>query len=120
MEFTQQDANHNSIITHNLSAITLAHTELKKPCFISPRNTEELSIQSLAEVNKELLFRLTCQEPLDLLIIGTGERVIFLSAKQQVALGELGLGVECMNNISACSSFNLLLSDARAVGLLIL
>jgi len=53
-------------------------------------------------------------------IIGTGERVIFLSAKHQVTLGELGLGVECMNNASACSSFNLLLSDARAVGLLIL
>ena len=120
MEFTQQDANHNSIISHNLSDITLAHIKLKKPCFISPRNTEELSTQSLAEVSKELLFRLTCQESLDLLIIGTGDRVIFLSAKQQVALSELGLGVECMNNTSACSSFNLLLSDARSVGLLIL
>jgi uncharacterized protein len=120
MEFTQQDANHNSIVSHGLSGVILAHTELKKPCFISPRNTEELSIQSVDEITKELLFRLTCQEPLDLLIIGTGERVIFLSAKQQVALSELGLGVECMNNTSACSSFNLLLSDARAVGLLIL
>jgi uncharacterized protein len=120
MEFTQQDANHNSIVSHNHSTVTLAHAELKKPCFISPKNTEELSIQSLAEINKKLLFRLTCQESLDLVIIGTGERVIFLSAKHQVTLGELGLGVECMNNASACSSFNLLLSDARAVGLLIL
>ncbi|MCS5592701.1 MAG: Mth938-like domain-containing protein [Gammaproteobacteria bacterium] len=120
MEFTQQDANYNSIVSHNQSAVTLAHTEIKKPCFISPRNTKELSIHSLDEVDKELIFQLTCQEPLDLLIIGTGEKVAFLPAKQQVALGELGLGVECMNNTSACSSFNLLLSDARAVGLLIL
>jgi len=37
-----------------------------------------------------------------------------------MSLSEIGLGVECMNNISACSSFNLLLGDLRKVGLLIL
>jgi len=55
-----------------------------------------------------------------LLIIGTGKHSKFLSPKQQVSLSELGLGVESMNNVSACSSFNLLLSDLRPVGLLIL
>jgi uncharacterized protein len=120
MEFTQQDVNHNSIVSFDSSAILLTHGQLKTPCFISPKNSQQLSIQSLAEIDKKLLFQLTCQEPLDLLIIGTGEKVIFLSPKQQVSLGEFGLGVECMNNTSACSSFNLLLSDARAVGLIVL
>jgi uncharacterized protein len=54
------------------------------------------------------------------LIIGTGKHSKFLSPKQQVSLSKLGLGLESMNNVSACSSFNLLLSDLRPVGLLIL
>ena len=120
MELTQQEVNYNSIVSHDESSVTLSATKLKKPCFISPKNNKELTIQSLAEIDKEFIFRLTCDEPLDLVIIGTGEKVIFLSAKQQVDIRELGIGTECMNNNSACSSFNLLLSDARAVGLLIL
>jgi uncharacterized protein len=54
------------------------------------------------------------------LIIGTGNSPKFLSPKQQIELSEFGLGVECMNNSSACSSFNLLLGDLRKVGLLLL
>ena len=82
--------------------------------------TEEISISSLQEITKETLFPLLSQDSLNLLIIGTGKQSKFLSPKQQVALSELGLGLECMNNVSACSSFNLLLSDLRPVGLLIL
>ena len=120
MEFSQQESSPNSIISHNESLVTLSHIQLKTPCFISPNSAHEVSIHCLDDIGKEQLFKITCQNPIDLLIIGTGERAIFLSPKQQVSISELGMGVECMNNISACSSFNLLLSDARAVGLLIL
>ncbi len=120
MEFTQQNPNQNTVISIDESAITLSHTQLKIPCFISSNKVEEVSISSLEEISKEALFPLLSEESLDLLIIGTGKHSKFLSPKQQVALSELGLGLECMNNISACSSFNLLLSDLRPVGLLIL
>ena len=120
MEFTQQSANQNTVISISESTITLSQVQLKIPCFISSNRAEEISISSLQEITKETLFPLLSQDSLNLLIIGTGKQSKFLSPKQQVALSELGLGVECMNNISACSSFNLLLSDLRLVGLLIL
>ena len=120
MEFTQQSPNQNTVISIDESIITLSHTRLKIPCFISSKKLEEVAISSLQEISKEALFPLLSQELLDLLIIGTGKHSKFLSPKQQVSLSELGLGVECMNNVSACSSFNLLLSDLRPVGLLIL
>ena len=120
MEFTQQNPNKNTVISIDESTITLSHIQLKIPCFVSSNKTEEVSIFSLDEINKEALFLLLSQESLDLLIIGTGKHSKFLSPKQQISLSELGLGVECMNNVSACSSFNLLLSDLRPVGLLIL
>jgi len=120
MEFTQQSANQNTIISIDESTIKLSHIQLNIPCFISSKKSEEVSISTLEEVSKEALFHLLSQESLDLLIIGTGKYSKFLSPKQQVSLSELRLGVECMNNVSACSSFNLLLSDLRPVGLLIL
>ena len=120
MEFTQQSPNKNTIISIDESTITLSHTQLKIPCFISSKKVEEVSISSLEDISKETLFPILSQESLELLIIGTGIHSIFLSPKQQVSLSKLGLGVESMNNVSACSSFNLLLSDLRSVGLLIL
>jgi len=120
MEFTQQSANQNTVISVDEFTISLSHTKLKIPCFISSNMADEVSISSLEEINKETLFPLLSQQSLELLIIGTGKKSKFLSPKQQVSLSELGLGVECMNNVSACSSFNLLLSDLRPVGLLIL
>ncbi len=120
MEFTQQNANQNTIISYDDLTITLSHLKLKKPCFISTNESKELSSLNLAEINKEFLFPLLSKESIDLLIIGTGSSPIFLSPKQQMSLSEINLGVECMNNTSACSSFNLLLGDLRKVGLLIL
>ena len=120
MEFIEQSANQNTVISIDEFIITLSHTQLKIPCFISSKKVDEVSLSSLEEISKETLFPLLNQESLDLLIIGTGKNSKFLSPKQQVSLSELGLSVECMNNVSACSSFNLLLSDLRNVGLLIL
>lgn len=120
MEFTEQRANHNTVISIDKSSITLSHIRLNIPCFISSQKVEEVSISSVEEISKENLFPLLSQESLELLIIGTGKYSIFLSPKQQVSLSELGISLECMNNVSACSSFNLLLSDQRPVGLLIL
>ena len=81
-----------------------------------------MNFQSLLylKLTKSSYLNSLSKDPLDLLIIGTGKIPIFLSPKQQVEISEFGLGVECMNNSSACSSFNLLLGDLRKVGLLVL
>ena len=120
MEFTQQNANQNTVISFDDLTITLSHSKLNLPCFISSNESRELSATAITEVNKEFLFPLLAKESIDLLIIGTGSSPVFLSPKQQMSLSEINLGVECMNNTSACSSFNLLLGDLRKVGLLIL
>ena len=120
MEFTQQNANQNTVISFDDVTITLSHSKLKLPCFISSNESRELSAIEITEVDKEFLFPLLSKESIDLLIIGTGSSPVFLSPKQQMSLSEINLGVECMNNNSACSSFNLLLGDLRKVGLLIL
>ena len=120
MEFTQQNANTNTIISLDDSSVSLSHVKLKKPCFISASLSKEISSLDINEVGKELLFPLIIKDSVDILIIGTGNAPKFLSPKQQMELSNMGLGVECMNNTSACSSFNLLLGDLRKVGLLLI
>ena len=90
MEFTQQNPNKNTVVSIDESTITLSHTQLKIPCFVSSKKVEEVSISSLEEISKEALFPLLRQESLDLLIIGTGKKSKFLSPKQQVSISELG------------------------------
>ena len=120
MEFTQQNANQNTVISLDDLSVSLSSSKLKIPCFISSNQAEEVSINEIGDVDKNFLFPFLVKDSLDLLIIGTGKSSVFLSPKQQVQLSEIGLGIECMNNTSACSSFNLLLGDLRKVGLLVL
>ena len=120
MEFTQQNANLNTIISIDESSVSLSHVKLNRPCFISSAFSKEVFISDLKEISKEFLFPLITPDSVDLLIIGTGDSPKFLTPKQQIELSNMGLGVECMNNTSACSSFNLLLGDLRKVGLLLI
>ncbi len=120
MEFTQQNANTNTIISIDESSVTLSHIKLNRPCFISATASKEVSNIEMTEIGKEFLFPLITKDSVDILIIGTGVSPKFLTPKQQIELSSIGLGVECMNNTSACSSFNLLLGDLRKVGLLLI
>ena len=52
MEFTQQSANQNTIISIDESTIKLSHIQLNIPCFISSKKIEEVSISSLEEISK--------------------------------------------------------------------
>ncbi len=120
MEFSQQDSNQNSVIYIENNQVRLAHTQLKTPCFISKNFSTEIDIHSVTDINKISLFPLTNQDEIDILIIGTGKLPKFLSGKQQVDIQQMNIGTESMNSESACRSFNLLLSDVRNVGLLLL
>lgn len=120
MEFNQQEVRQNSIISVDNSAIKLAHTLLKTPCFISTNYHTETKINDLSLLDKPTLFPLSNQDNINVLIIGTGSNAQFLSPKQQIDIQQMGIGVETMNTKSACRSFNLLLSDMRLVGLLLL
>ncbi len=120
MEFNQQESEINSIVSVDNAQIKLAHTCLKTPCFISSRYFTETEITNLDQLDKATLFPLISQDDVDILIIGTGKTTQFLHPKQQIEIQQMGIGVESMNHESACRSFNLLLSDIRRVGLLLL
>lgn len=120
MEFNQQDNQQNSIISVDNKTITLSHTSLSTPCFISTNYHTNIPDMTLEQLDKITLFPLSSKDDIELLIIGTGALGRLLDPKQQVTIQQMGIGIESMSSESACRSFNLLLSDARLVGLLLL
>lgn len=120
MEFNQQDDEQNSIISTHLDAIELSGRRLSMPCFVSTIYACELAKITLESIDNTTLFAHLKKDDVKILIIGTGASVRFLPSSQQVKFRQIGVAVESMNNSSAISSFNLLLSDRRQVGLLLL
>jgi uncharacterized protein len=53
--------------------------------------------------------------PIELLLIGTGLRTIFLPPELRSGLRELGLAVEAMDTGAACRTYNLLIGEERRV-----
>lgn len=120
MEFNEQSLDSNSILSLEDGQITLSRGQLKTPCFVSKSHVQAVELSTLDQIDKSLVFELCHKDEVNLLLIGTGEQAQFLSAQQQLLIQQMGIGVESMKNDSACRSFNLLLSDARSVGVLLL
>jgi len=51
----------------------------------------------------------------ELVLLGTGERQVFPSARVLAAFAGCGIGFEVMDNGAACRTFNLLLQEGRDV-----
>lgn len=53
--------------------------------------------------------------PPQILLLGTGTRIEFPSARQLSALTNARIGVEVMDSAAACRTFNVLLGEGRSV-----
>lgn len=54
-------------------------------------------------------------QQIDVLLLGTGLKQRFPSAKVFAAVGQLGIGLEVMDTMAACRTFNVLVADGRRV-----
>jgi len=63
---------------------------------------------------------LAAVDVLDVLFVGTGGEIAHPPAAFRTQLEEVGLGVEPMTTPSACRTYNILLSEGRRVGLVLL
>lgn len=51
----------------------------------------------------------------EIVLLGTGARMLFLPAALRAALREAGLSVEVMDTAAACRTYNVLLAEGRSV-----
>jgi uncharacterized protein len=81
-----------------------------------PDGIEAWSVASVADITPEALGRLRAAGPtIDILLIGTGDAMQPLSREARVALEKAGLAPELMATGAAVRTYNVLLSEERAV-----
>jgi uncharacterized protein len=114
MRFTQDSFAINSIRAYGDGEITLGDKTISQSVVISadsiqfwePRNVDELTaghLDRLGELDPEIV------------IIGTGQMLIFPPPELTAGLQMRGIGVEIMAHDAACRTFNILLAEDRRV-----
>jgi uncharacterized protein len=91
-------------VRHDGSVLVMAEQTLAWP----PSSAGDIDFDSLAP----------CVSPeadVTVLLIGTGVRLVPVPAELRVRLRAHGIGVEAMDTGAACRTFNVLLSEERAV-----
>ena len=78
---------------------------------ISPDNVERWNITNLEQLDIEIFLKYSP----DVLLIGTGAQMKFLSPVKIVEFQQHHIGIEIMPTASACRTFNVLLSENRNV-----
>jgi len=95
--------------------ITINDKTLSKSIIITPTQLiENWAPQSVAELTTESLQIIADTRP-DILLIGTGATMVFLSAEIYGPLINLGIGVEFMDTSAACRTYNALSAENRNV-----
>ncbi|QRN41487.1 MAG: rod shape-determining protein RodA [Neisseriaceae bacterium] len=96
---------HGKIIINNMT--------YTQPIFIRDKHIQIVN-KSFQELTIDDLL-ITSESKPEIIILGTGEKQIFLPGKLQVELYQNGLRVDTMNTASATHTLNLLIADNRRV-----
>ena len=116
MKFAQDSQDEGYVITaygdNNVSvngkvfeqSLILANTEFN----------ENWGIASIAELSNEHIEQILSFEP-ELIIIGTGSKLVFPAVEIYSAIIKRGIGVDFMDTHAACRTYNILMSEGRGV-----
>lgn len=78
------------------------------------RGPTVMALRSVADLNLEVLAPVLAGEP-DILLLGTGARIVFPSAALRAAVLSRRVGLEVMDNAAAARTFNVLVGENRHV-----
>lgn len=107
------------IAAYDKETVRIYGNTLSYPVLVSNNTiTTELTSQSAENITDSDLTTIIEKQP-QILIIGTGDKMIFLTKEQLQRLNKNRIGVEIMTTPAACRTFNVLLSEDRDVMVLL-
>ncbi len=114
MEIQLESIEPHTIRSYSDQIILVAQTTLEQSCILSKESIEtNWPIRRIDELNENHLAALLRHKP-DVILIGHtgGPKALPLFASE---LSQQKIGIECMSIGAACRTFNVLLSEQRAV-----
>ncbi|XP_062441611.1 NADH dehydrogenase [ubiquinone] 1 alpha subcomplex assembly factor 3 [Rhea pennata] len=100
---------------------TISGSLVVGPCAILPRTILQWNVGSYRDISQESLSLFRLLEPrIEILVLGTGDRVERLHPAVLKRMRECGIAVEVQDTPNACATFNFLLNEKRlaAAGLI--
>lgn len=95
--------------------IRINETDYRRSLIITPEQLiDDWPAQTVGDLSTELLTPVLALQP-QILVLGTGKQQRFPGAAQLTALYETGIGIEIMDTAAACRTYNVLVSEDRAV-----
>lgn len=109
------DQKHLQIERYDKSGVvTVNGVDWRESVLITPTEVIPWAAKSIEDLTPSLLEPILKLQP-DLVIIGTGERSNLMSAKLMLLFQQHHIGLECMNNASACRTHMAVLAEERDV-----
>jgi|LNFM01.1.fsa_nt_gb uncharacterized protein len=113
-ELDQTDR-HLTIRSYGAREIVVGDQRLTRPVVLCGASIDiDLLPPTLEQLGPAHIERL-CALGVDLLLIGTGSRQVFLDPALTAPLLSRGIGCESMDTAAACRSYNVLIAESRSV-----
>ena len=107
--------NDNTITSYGPGWIKIAQRKINNPCVVTRTTLTTDSLPSnITNLGMQNIEPIVSMSP-EVVIIGTGEKQLFLDQKISSILTNQRIGVEYMDTAAACRSFNILLAEERSV-----
>jgi uncharacterized protein len=104
-----------SISAYNPNEIIINQTAYRESLILSPHSIHcPWSVLSVDELDETRLQPVLDMNP-HVVLLGTGEHQIFPDARIFGLFGQMGIGLEVMNNGALCRTFNILVAEDREV-----
>ncbi len=116
MKFAQDSQQDGYIITaYDADAIIINGKAFMQSLVIAKTQLHEnWNISEINQLSSEHVEKILAFEP-ELIIIGTGDKLVFPPVETYSAIIERGIGVDFMDTHAACRTYNILMSESRDV-----
>jgi uncharacterized protein len=116
MKFAQDNLDEGYVITsYDENSVSINNKAFTESLIISGRKLDESwDLKSINQLADEHIQQLLSFEP-ELIIIGTGNKLVFPSVEIYSTIINCGIGVDFMDTRAACRTYNVLFSEDRDV-----
>jgi uncharacterized protein len=116
MKFAQDSQDEGYFITaYEDDSVTVSGKQFEQSIIVSTdKLTENWGIDSIDSLKQDHIEIILELEP-ELIVIGTGNRLIFPAVEAYSTIIQRGIGIDFMDTGAACRTYNILMSEGRGV-----
>ncbi len=116
MKFNEESSTNSHIIQSYNDSEIIIDGKVFSSSFIISKNTliESWPVADISQLESDHLKAILDMRP-EVILIGTGQKLVFPSPQSYVSVINQGMGIEFMDSGAACRTYNVLVSEGRNV-----